>query len=426
MKTFHVFFGTDAVRDAAVVAKKIEKDSVVVVSPGKEIEDRFVSIIENQLVRKMDSSSKLKELKNYFLSFSADEEYHSEVERISGIVASLLSEGMSLTFMDNSLTNYLKAFLTIMCAKCMGTLIGVSTVVDGRDFVLCENSNGIPVVDWHLTEQKIKSLDTSCPIMVAGAYGRKVQGDTVDLGKRGSELTANIIGSVLNVESVCFLVPGIEYEGVSLLTYEEAAQRFSSGYPIYPPAILPAKKRNVPISILDLNKDGENVLDICSVSDDKRTSGITGVMCSDPMTLFTVYGTGLLGSIGISSAIFGVLAKSGLNIHFISQASSEYSISFAVKRKVAKKAEDALRTLIMDTYKANYNDLSFSSKEVKIVSVFGYRMRNVPGISGKVYSALGNAAVNVIAASQGGEELSISIVVSEKDADKASAALSNI
>ena len=51
-------------------------------------------------------------------------------------------------------------------------------------------------------------------------------------------------------------------------------------------------------------------------------------------------------------------------------------------------------------------------------------MRNVPGISGKVYSALGRAGINVIASSQGGEELSISIVVAEKDVEAAEKLLS--
>ena len=53
-------------------------------------------------------------------------------------------------------------------------------------------------------------------------------------------------------------------------------------------------------------------------------------------------------------------------------------------------------------------------------------MRHVPGISGRVYSALGAAGVNVVASSQGGEELSISVVVGEADAQKAKEALERL
>ena len=85
------------------------------------------------------------------------------------------------------------------------------------------------------------------------------------------------------------------------MTYEEAAQIFSSGKPLYPRAMLPARKAGVPIELCSLEKGGEKVLTISAESSETKENGITGVVCSDPMTLFTVYGTGLLGNIGISS-----------------------------------------------------------------------------------------------------------------------------
>jgi aspartokinase/homoserine dehydrogenase 1 len=144
------------------------------------------------------------------------------------------------------------------------------------------------------------------------------------------------------------------------------------------------------------------------------------------MTLLTVYGSGLLGSVGISSALFGILAKEGVNIHFISQSVAEYSISFAVKRPDTEQAKRALDALISNTFRSSFTDLSYTSVPVEIVSVFGQGMRHVPGISGRVYSALGAAGVNVVASSQGGEELSISVVVGEADAQKAKEALERL
>lgn len=63
------------------------------------------------------------------------------------------------------------------------------------------------------------------------------------------------------------------------------------------------------------------------------------------------------------------------------------------------------------------------NREVAIMTVYGSRMKNVPGVSGKIYSLLGEAGVNVIASAQGGEELSISVVMDVKDLDKAQKAL---
>lgn len=442
MKVYHILLDSNAAADAYALGKILRSGDVVVTCPGKELKARFSACVEDQLVRKKDSSAEVEALGEFFkalpgedLGSGALQQYYAEVDTTVSRIISLLDEGMSLTFRDNSLIEYLDAFLVVLCAKCFAAALAAGSpegsaltpaVVDGRSLIVCENSGGVPVIDWTLTGKNLKAISADGITVVAGAYGRKVQGETVALGKRGSELTANIIGSVAGASAVAFLVRSFTYEGASGVTYEEAAQIFSSGKPLYPRAMLPARKAGVPIELCSLEKGGEKVLTISAESSGTKENGITGVVCSDPMTLFTVYGTGLLGNIGISSAIFGALASSGVNVHFISQASAEYSVSFAVRRKMASKAEEALRTLIADTYQAQYNDLSYSLKEVGIVSVFGYRMRNVPGISGKVYSIIGQAGINVIAASQGGEEMSISIVVDEKDAPATVACLSKL
>ncbi len=55
-------------------------------------------------------------------------------------------------------------------------------------------------------------------------------------------------------------------------------------------------------------------------------------------------------------------------------------------------------------------DRVWASEEVVIVTVVGAGMRSTPGISGKIFSALGNSGVNVIAIAQGSSEVSISLV----------------
>ena len=56
---------------------------------------------------------------------------------------------------------------------------------------------------------------------------------------------------------------------------------------------------------------------------------------------------------------------------------------------------------------------------IVIVAVVGAGMRGTPGISGRVFTALGEARINVIALAQGSSEVNISLVVAEEDADEA-------
>lgn len=423
MRVFHLLVNAEVKKHLSVIVPSCEKGDILVVSPDAEILTSFDDILKKQLVEKYDAQADLNSLKESIKELSINNNYHKEVDVTFEKIYITLNQGMTLSFLDNSLYLYLRSFIVNLCAVAVSTYIENADVIDGRTAILCESNNGIPVVDWKLTEAAVTSLKRERIIVIAGAYGRKVSGETVELGHRSSELTANIIGAILKATTVRFYVYGFEYEGTKELTYEEASQRFSGGMPIYPPAMLPAKKASLELDVIDC-RNGEEVLKVASLPEDKIVKGITGVVVSAPMSLFTVYGTGLLGSIGISSAIFGVLAKSGLNIHFISQSLSEYSISFAVKRKKERDAIQAISTLISETRQANFNDISFNVVPVGIVSVFGQGMRNVPGISGKVYSALGRAGINVIASSQGGEELSISIVVAEKDVEAAEKLLS--
>ena len=218
-----------------------------------------------------------------------------------------------------------------------------------------------------------------------------------------------------------FVVDGYAPEAKATLTYEEAAQRFAAGRPVFPPALYPAKRSGIPVVLEAL--DGTRLLTIQGQVEDVRKEGIAGVICSEGMDLYTVFGTGLLGSIGVASKIFGALADAGVNIHFISQALSEYSITFAVAHPQSEKAETALQHVIASSTSP---DLYFDRCAVAILSVYGSQMQNRPGVSGKVFGALGAAGVNILASSQGGEQLSISIVVAAADAGAAKAALEGL
>lgn len=427
MNICYLSLGRETADHAAVLRKGLGKGDIVVVAPGKELIAEYDAVLERQLVGRVDAHAELKALVNTIKTFTPDPSFQKTADTAAESIYTVLCQGMSLSFRDNSLTDYLRALLVQLCGKCLASILGADAFVDGREVILCESNNGIPVVDWPLTGKLVAGLSGGAALtVVAGSFGRKVTGETVNLGQGGAELTANILAAVLKADTVRYYVSGLSYDESARLTYEEAAQRFSSGEPVFPPAMLPAKKAGIPSEIADLMQDGAIVLTVSPSSEGIVSKGITGVVRSGEMTLLTVYGSGLLGSVGISSALFGILAKDGVNIHFISQSLAEYSISFAVKRQDAPKASQALDALIANTGRSGYADLSYAAVPVEIVSVFGQGMRHVPGISGKVYSALGTAGINVIASSQGGEELSISIVVADADAPAAQKVLMQV
>ncbi|HMB21455.1 MAG TPA: ACT domain-containing protein, partial [Anaerolineales bacterium] len=68
-------------------------------------------------------------------------------------------------------------------------------------------------------------------------------------------------------------------------------------------------------------------------------------------------------------------------------------------------------------------DRVWATEEVAIITVVGAGMRHIPGVSGRIFSQLGNNDVNVLAIAQGSSEVSISLVVDTADTENAVKAL---
>jgi bifunctional aspartokinase / homoserine dehydrogenase 1 len=108
------------------------------------------------------------------------------------------------------------------------------------------------------------------------------------------------------------------------------------------------------------------------------------------------------------------------------QASSENNLCFVVNANEAARTVKALRqTLKLDLMQGHIEDIH-ADDSIAVVAVVGDKMKGTPGISGKVFGALGEAGVNVIAISQGSSELNISLIVAEQEAAAAVRAIHRV
>ena len=282
--------------------------------------------------------------------------------------------------------------------------------------ICSSDSKGEQHFDWNASKQQITArCKGSGPLVISGGYGRLTSGYIVRVGKDGAHMMAALIAAVLKAETIEFHVEAHGVEGLSAITYDEAAHYCASDRaPFSSYAIWPAKNAGIPILVKDIEDEQFEGTLISTGSSHK-----TAVLADKDLDLITVYGTGLLGRVGMSGAIFSCLASAGVNVRFIAQTSSEYSISFAIRTEEKERALTAIRSLFKDNPLLPLDDVVVLNQAVGIVTVFGSRMRNLPGTSAAVYSKLGEAGINIIASAQGGEELSISVVVAAADVDKA-------
>ena len=410
--------------DKVVAGHVLELDGnrpyVVVVRARKELRTLFKEAIRKQIYEKGNAEGQYRDILDYFKAMSDDAGFLKEVETTLEGIKSYLHQGVIFCFDGKKLEDYVMTNCSRLCALLVAGKTGGS-FVDGTDLMVCEIVDGKAVIDWEQSSSNIRTRCLQNPVtVVSGGYARTNDGYTTKIGRGGADIMTTAIASVLGAERIDYYTTGNGINGVPEMTYEEAAHLSSSELgPIFPPAMWPAIKADIPIvvkNILDPSFGGT----LISSKEIARPEGsFTGIVCSTDLELITVYGSGLLGSVGISSTLFSALAKAGVNIRFISQSSAEYSISIAVRKKDSERAMRAIKGMVSSDQYLTFNDICYITKDVAIVSVCGSAMRNVPGVSGKIYSALGDAGISIIAASQGGEEFSISVVVDSGMAEKA-------
>ncbi len=123
----------------------------------------------------------------------------------------------------------------------------------------------------------------------------------------------------------------------------------------------------------------------------------------------------MVGVPGVAMRLFGALARNGVSVILISQASSEHSICFAVAPDDLEATRRAVDEEFRVDRRAGDIDELDVEEDVAIVAAVGAAMSERPGIAGRLFSVLGERGVNVRAIAQGSSELNISLVVKRPD-----------
>ncbi|MCM4158741.1 bifunctional aspartate kinase/homoserine dehydrogenase I [Antarcticibacterium flavum] len=305
--------------------------------------------------------------------------------------------------------------------------------LDSRDFITCRNNNEKVQVNYKLTYDKIKEhfQSTGGALFIApGFIAKNEQGVPSTLGRGGSDFTAAIFAAALDVEEVYIYtdVDGMYTANPSIvpqaypiksISYEEAMELSHFGAKVlYPPTLQPLVEKNIKIYIKNtFNPAGEGTT--ISKSSRENFRWVTGITHIDAVKLLNIEGSGMVGIPGFSKRFFEVLFQENINVVLITQASSEHSICVAVKDDEAQLAKEALD-------EAFEVEISFKKikpveieENVAIVALVGDAMKSHHGLSGKMFSALGNNNINIRAIAQGSSERNISAVISKKDVPKA-------
>lgn len=304
---------------------------------------------------------------------------------------------------------------------------------DARDLITTDNNHTSASVDFKKSNVQITeyfAAATNKITVVPGFIAFDNERRTTTLGRGGSDYTAAIIAAATDADKVEIWtdVSGMmtadprlvaTAKAIPRISYQEAMELSHFGAKvIYPPTIQPVMKKEIPVWIKNTFAPGdEGTLIENAVSNNGKT--ISGISSVNDIALLSLEGSGMIGIPGFSKRLFEALAQEKINVILITQGSSEHSICVGIELKNANAAKQAIDHIFSFQIETGRVEPLRIETNLSIIALVGDNMKNHPGISGKMFGALGRNGINVRAIAQGASERNISAVILRNDVKKA-------
>ncbi len=319
--------------------------------------------------------------------------------------------------------------------------------IDSRAVIKTNSHYGFAAVNFSITNDLISYRITSSGkgiFLAPGFIASDDHGHITTLGRGGSDYTAAIFAAAVNASclEIWTDVTGMmtadprwvpNAKTISQISYQEAMELSHFGAKvIYPPTIQPVMRKQIPTWIKNTFAPneagtvmGENIILHTplepapnSVRGDGGSGIITGISSINNIALLSLEGSGMVGIPGFSKRLFEALAHENINVILITQSSSEHSICVGVNSAdVARATESVDKTFEIEIAQGRVEPLKIE-QGLSIIALVGDKMKSHPGISGRMFDALGRNGINVRAIAQGSSERNISAVISANDVKK--------
>jgi bifunctional aspartokinase / homoserine dehydrogenase 1 len=313
---------------------------------------------------------------------------------------------------------------------------------DASHLILTDDHYTSANVQWDETDAQIRrkllpALEQGIVPVVTGFIGATRDGHMTTLGRGGSDYSGAIFAACTDsdqliiwtdVDGVMTTDPRIDKRARVLpyVSYQEVGElAFYGAKVLHPKTVQPIIGRGIPLYVRNTFNPSFAGTRIGSESEPTSTV-IKAVTSIAKVALLTVSGKGMIGVPGIAGRTFLATANAGASILMISQASSEQNFCFVVAEEKAQAAKQAIETELSDEIARQNVDGVDIMSSVAVVTTVGAGMRGTPGVAGRVFTVMGDQAVNVIAIAQGASECSISFVVDADSLQPAVIALHNL
>ncbi len=293
--------------------------------------------------------------------------------------------------------------------------------VDAADWIRF-NMDGS--VDKEFSYDALKKLGSGKGIVIPGFYGAMPDGRIRTFSRGGSDITGALAAAALDadvyenwtdVSGILMADPRIvdDPQPIPEVTYDELRElSYAGAQVLHEGTILPVREKGIPVNIRNTNAPNDRGTfiqeDFDTEIDPNRV--ITGITGKKDFSIITMFKRGMTSQVGVLRKVLSVLERHGVSVDFVPNGID--NVSLVVRTEAISPNLYAILAQIQQDVQPDRLEVL---DNISIIAAVGHRMAFRPGVSGKIFAALGDAGINIRMINQGPDELNIIFGVDNKD-----------
>ncbi len=354
--------------------------------------------------------------------FAAIESRYNSIIKDLGLNVSLEKEFAQIKngFIGRAGRDYAASRGEYLNGKLLAAYLGFE-FIDPAGYIFF-NESGVFDLD-RTTEVLSEKLAKTEYAVIPGFYG-SMPNDTIKTFSRGgSDVTGSIVARAANasiyenwtdVSGFLICDPRIvaNPEGITTITYRELRELSYMGAGVlHEDAIFPVRTAGIPINIKNTNApEDAGTMIVADAGDTPCKYTITGIAGKKGFSAINIEKDMMNSEMGFVRKVLEVLEDNKVNLEHI--PSGIDTMSIIVNSASIQGKEEKIIKMIQEEVAPDHIDIEHN---IALIAVVGRGMRKLRGTSGRIFSALAHAHVNVKMIDQGSSELNVIVGVAEED-----------
>ena len=271
-------------------------------------------------------------------------------------------------------------------------------------------------------------------VVIPGFYGLMPDGHIRTFTRGGSDITGALAAAALNadvyenwtdVSGILMADPRIvdDPQAIPEVTYDELRElSYSGAQVLHEGTIFPVREKNIPLNIRNTNAPEDKGTMIKEKFDSPADPNrfITGITGKKDYTIISLSKRGMGNEVGVLRKVLSVLERHNISVDYVPNGIDNVSVVMPTE-----SIAPHLYTIMGEIQQAVEPDSLDVHDQIAVVAAVGRHMAYRPGISGRIFAALGEAGINIRMINQGPDELNIIFGVDNRDFKEAIRVLYN-